>query len=152
MQLMHKHAKPLFCCSTWQLLKGAVGNAVDIAVRAGYRHIDGAWIYLNEEEIGTALEGLFKEGVVKREEIFITSKLWCDIVMCHASQWIVCFIWRIHRATYHEPAEVEPACRDTLKKLKLDYLDLYLVKWLMIFTAFATKKCSTVFVYTCAYK
>ena len=79
MQLMHKHAKPLFCCSTWQLLKGAVGNAVDIAVRAGYRHIDGAWIYLNEEEIGTALEGLFKEGVVKREEIFITSKLWCDV-------------------------------------------------------------------------
>ena len=61
--------------STWQSPKGAVGNAVQVAVRAGYRHIDGAWIYLNEEEIGEALEILFKEGVVKREEFFITSKL-----------------------------------------------------------------------------
>lgn len=63
-------------CSTWQSPKGTVGNAVDVAVRAGYRHIDCAWLYMNEEEIGTTLEGLFKEGVVKREEMFITSKLW----------------------------------------------------------------------------
>ena len=63
-------------CSTWQSPKGTVCNAVDVAVRAGYRHIDCAWLYMNEEEIGTTLEGLFKEGVVKREEMFITSKLW----------------------------------------------------------------------------
>ena len=68
-----------FAClftSTWQSPKGAVGDAVQVAIRAGYRLLDGAWIYRNEEEIGAALEVLFKEGVVKREELFITSKLW----------------------------------------------------------------------------
>ena len=61
--------------STWQSEKGLVGQAVDIAVRNGYRSIDCAWLYRNEDEIGATLETLFKEGVVKREELFITSKL-----------------------------------------------------------------------------
>ena len=63
-------------CSTWQSPKGAVGDAVQVAIRAGYRLLDSAWIYWNEKEIGAALDVLFKEGVVKREELFITSKLW----------------------------------------------------------------------------
>ena len=45
-------------------------------MRAGYRLLDTAWIYKNEDEIGVALRGLFEEGVVTREEMFITSKLW----------------------------------------------------------------------------
>ena len=61
--------------STWQSEKGLVGKAVEIAVKNGYRSIDCAWLYLNEDEIGETLENLFKEGVVKREELFITSKL-----------------------------------------------------------------------------
>ena len=66
-----------FSTSLWRFpVKGAIGNAVEIAIRAGYRLIDTAWKYNNEEEIGAALEALVKEGVVKREELFITSKLW----------------------------------------------------------------------------
>lgn len=50
-------------------------NAVKTAIEAGYRHIDTAWAYKNEAEIGAILKGLFDAGVVKREELFITSKV-----------------------------------------------------------------------------
>ena len=65
----------LFFGSTWQSKKGEVGKAVEIAIRAGYRHIDGAYMYQNEDEIGEVLQKLYKDGVVKREDIFLTSKL-----------------------------------------------------------------------------
>lgn len=55
---------------------GLTGNAIETAIRAGYRHIDCAFIYQNEGEIGEAIEKVIKEGVVKREELFISSKLW----------------------------------------------------------------------------
>jgi diketogulonate reductase-like aldo/keto reductase len=56
----------------WQASPGEVGAAVKTALAAGYRHIDGAWIYRNEAEVGDALKG----NAVKREDIWLTSKLW----------------------------------------------------------------------------
>jgi aldehyde reductase len=72
----------------------------------GYRHLDCARVYRNQEEIGAALQFVFSRGKVKREDIWITSKLWDNM---------------------HRPEVVERACRETLTQLKLDYLDLYLM-------------------------
>ncbi|KAJ7363428.1 hypothetical protein OS493_009582 [Desmophyllum pertusum] len=97
---------PLIGLGTWKSTKGEVGKAVKFAVRCGFRHLDCAWVYENEAEIGESLHEVFKEGKVKREEIFITSKLWCN---------------------RHAPEDVLPTCQETLKNLQTDYLDLYLI-------------------------
>lgn len=99
---------PALGLGTWKSKPGEVGAAVRTAVELGYRHIDCAAIYANEAEIGEALAGCFDAGLVKRDELFITSKLWNNA---------------------HAPADVEPALRKSLAALRLDYLDLYLVHW-----------------------
>lgn len=64
----------------WQSKIGEVGDAVRVAIDTGYRHIDTAQNYYNEEEIGEALEEKIKEGKVKREDMFITTKVYNDSI------------------------------------------------------------------------
>ena len=107
-ELNNGASMPAFGLGTWKSKPGEVGRAVVEAVKAGYRHIDCAWIYGNEAEIGEALAGLFDEGVVQRDDLWVTSKLWNN---------------------RHAPADVEPGIRETLEALKLERLDLYLMHW-----------------------
>jgi len=93
---------PAVGLGTWQSKPNEVAEAVEVALKAGYRHVDGAWIYGNENEVG---EGIRKAGV-PREDIFITAKLW---------------------GTFHQnPLE---NLNDSLKLLGVDYVDLYLMHW-----------------------
>lgn len=85
-----------------------ISDAVYGAVKSGYRLIDCASVYQNEKEIGETLKKLFDDNVVTREELFITGKVWND---------------------RHGDGEVIASCKQSLKDLGLDYLDLYLVHW-----------------------
>lgn len=90
----------------WKIARPQAADAVYEAVKAGYRMFDGAQIYENEAEVGEGLARALKEGLVKREELFIVSKLW---------------------NTFHRPEHVRPALMRTLKDLQLDYIDLFLI-------------------------
>ena len=86
-----------------------ISNIVDViynSIKDGLRLIDTAFKYGNEEEIGQGLKKVLDEGIVKREELFIIGKLWID-----------------HRG------DPETAIKNTLQKLNLDYLDMYLDHW-----------------------
>ena len=99
---------PLLGLGTWKAAPGEVGAAVREAIRLGYRHIDCASVYANEPEVGAAIRAAIEAGEVRREELWITSKLWCNA---------------------HGQANVEPALRRTLADLQMEWLDLYLVHW-----------------------
>ncbi len=67
---------PQIGIGTWQATGKSVVQAVKDALVAGYRHIDTAWLYRNEKEVGKALHESIKDGIVKREDVFITTKVW----------------------------------------------------------------------------
>ena len=93
---------------TWQSAPGEVAAAVEHALKSGYRHIDAAFIYQNENEVGEGLRKAFASGEIKREDVFVTSKLWC---------------------TFHQTGLPEKCLDQTLKNLGLDYIDLWLMHW-----------------------
>ncbi len=99
---------PALGLGTWKSKPGEVFGAILSAINIGYRHIDCAPIYGNEKEIGEALKKCFDDKIVKREEVWITSKLWND---------------------QHHQEEVVPALKNTLQDLQLEYLDLFLIHW-----------------------
>jgi len=83
-----------------------VAATVKSAIEGGYRHIDCASVYGNEKEIGKVLEGFLKSGVLRREDLWITSKVWNDM---------------------HD--HVAESCKRSMDDLRIGYLDLFLVHW-----------------------
>ena len=84
----------------------ATKQATRAALEAGFRHLDGAERYRNEAAVGDAIQDAFKAGTLRREDLFVTTKLW---------------------NTNHRPERVKPAIDASLRRLQLDYVDCYLI-------------------------
>ena len=99
---------PIIGLGTYNAKQGEIYQAIRWALKLGYKHFDCADIYNNQSEIGQAITDAIAEDNLQRKDIFITSKLWNDS---------------------HNPQDVIPSLKNTLKQLKTDYLDLWLMHW-----------------------
>ncbi|KAG4075826.1 hypothetical protein HA402_003652 [Bradysia odoriphaga] len=97
---------PVLGFGTWNTVGTDAYDYVIMALDTGVRLIDTAFVYLNENEVGKAIKHKIDEGLIKREDIFITTKLW---------------------NTHHHPDLVKGACMQSLTNLGVDYIDLYLM-------------------------
>ncbi|XP_015112512.1 aldo-keto reductase family 1 member A1-A [Diachasma alloeum] len=111
-EISNGHFMPMFGLGTYLSVAGEVERAVKYAIDIGYRHIDTAFYYKNEKEVGDAIREKIKDGTVKREDLFVTTKLW---------------------NTAHAEDKVLPTCKKSLENLGLDYMDLYLIHWPVAF-------------------
>lgn len=102
---------PVVAYGTWTVFQekpGEVRSCVKTALEAGYRHIDCAWVYDNEQEVGKAVSDKIKEGTITRKDIFITTKIW---------------------DTYHAKDRVKLNLQKSLERLQMTYVDLLLIHW-----------------------
>jgi D-xylose reductase len=100
------HEMPLVGFGLWKVDNAVCAETVYQAIKAGYRLLDGACDYGNEKECGEGVARAIKDGLVKREELFIVSKLW---------------------QTFHDEDKVEPITRRQLADWQIDYFDLFLI-------------------------
>lgn len=103
-KLIDGNEMPEIALGVFKAPKEETAQAVEAALKHGYRHIDTAAVYANEEETG---EGIRKSGI-PREDIFLTTKLWNDDIRA---------------------GKTREALEESLKKLGTDYVDLYLIHW-----------------------
>jgi len=97
---------PLFGLGTWKATGDEIYETVKLAIDIGYRLFDTAYAYQNEKDVGRGINEKIKDGTVSRDELFITTKLWC---------------------THHRRDLVVKQCKESLESLGLDYVDLFLV-------------------------
>lgn len=103
---MAEHKIPAIGLGLWKISKDHCADVVYNAIKVGYRHLDSACDYGNEVEVGQGIARAIADGLVKREDLWVTSKLW---------------------NTYHKKEHVLPALERSLQDLGLDYLDSYLI-------------------------
>jgi len=103
---MPNHSIPTVGFGLWKIQKEQCASVVYQAIKTGYRHFDSASDYGNEKEVGDGIKRAIDDGLCRRDDLWITSKLW---------------------NTYHAKEHVQPAIEKSLNDLQLDYLDLYLV-------------------------